>query len=311
MKAPVACPNCESSFNVSRENEGKRAKCPKCEQSFVISFAIPESPPDDFAPRVSASPPPVPASNAPNPSQPAFTATPKPNTKRSTRKRVTLPQWAVIAIPAIVTLILGYFIGREHLKYQMRSAIADVATAFSEGLKGNSTSKSSSSPLGSINTPAEPTPEPLPQLMLGQTHTTKQFAITLNSAKIETAKVKDMMGDIGTGKNPDLILSFTFANTDDRRILRFRKGNQFMAGHFRLRDDVDNVIRGINYGIASKPVGALTGSEDIAPGSSATHVELFSIPPPKTEFLVLTVDLACLGGDGEIEFKIPASSIAK
>jgi hypothetical protein len=84
-----------------------------------------------------------------------------------------------------------------------------------------------------------------------------------------------------------------------------------MAGHFRLRDDVDNVIRGINYGIASKPVGALTGSEDIAPGSSATHVELFSIPPPKTEFLVLTVDLACLGGDGEIEFKIPASSIAK
>lgn len=120
-----------------------------------------------------------------------------------------------------------------------------------------------------------------------------------------------MMGEIGTGENPDLILSFAFANTDDRRILRFREGNQFLAGHFQLRDDVDNVIRGINYGIASKPVGALTGSEDIAPGSTATHIELFSIPPPKTEFLVLTVNLACLSGDGEIEFKIPASSIAR
>jgi hypothetical protein len=210
-----------------------------------------------------------------------------------------------------VTLVLGYFAGREHLKYQMRSAIADVASAFSKGLQGNSSPNSASSSLGSISRPVESPPERLPQLMLGQTHRAKEFAITLNSAKIETAQVKDMMGDVGTGKKPDLILSFTFSNTDDRRILRFRKGNQFLAGHFRLRDDVDNVIRGINYGIASTPIGALTGSEDIVPGSAANHVELFSVPPPKTEFLILTVNLACLGGEGEIEYKIPASSIVK
>ncbi len=250
----------------------------------------------------------LPITSTPNLTQPAFPAT--PNATRSTKKGISLPLWAHIAIPAIGTLVVGYFLGREHLKYQMRSAISDVATAFSQGLKRSTTSASASSPLGVIDTSTEQKPEPLPQLMLGQTHATKQFAITLDSAKIGTAKLKDIMGDLGTGKNPDLILSFTFANIDDRRILRFRKGNQFMAGHFRLRDDVDNVIRGINYGM-SKPVGALTGSEDIAPSSTATHVELFSIPPPRTEFLVLTVDLACLGGDGEIEFKIPASSIAK
>lgn len=147
--------------------------------------------------------------------------------------------------------------------------------------------------------------------MIGQTHSGDGFAITLASASIAKSKVKDVLGKVGEGKNPDLILTFNFANTDSRRILRFREANQFLAGHFRLRDDVDNVIRGIDYGFGNKPVGALTGSEDIAPGELATHIELFSVPPPKTQFLILTVDLACLGADGQIEFKIPAASIAK
>jgi hypothetical protein len=38
-------------------------------------------------------------------------------------------------------------------------------------------------------------------------------------------------------------------------------------------------------------------------------VEFFSVPPPKTQFLILTIDLACLGGEGEVEFKIAANSI--
>jgi len=80
---------------------------------------------------------------------------------------------------------------------------------------------------------------------------------------------------------------------------------------FKLKDDVDNVIRGVNYGIMSKPVGALTGTEDILPGATASHIEVFSVPPPKTEFLILTVKMACVGGDGEVKFKIPASSITK
>jgi hypothetical protein len=231
--------------------------------------------------------------------------TPDDSSRRSPRKTVAIPQWAIITLPAIATLILGYFLGREHLKYQMRSALSDVASAFSEGFK--SPTASGNSTLGSLETPEEP----IPQLMIGKSHSGDGFAITLASAKVAKPKVKDLMGDLGEGKNPDLILTFTFANTDERRILRFRKANQFLAGHFRLRDDVDNVIRGINYGFGNEPVGALTGSEDIAPGQSASHIELFSVPPPKTEFLILTVDLACLGSDGLIEFKIPAASIAK
>jgi hypothetical protein len=133
----------------------------------------------------------------------------------------------------------------------------------------------------------------------------------LDGAKIATTQLKTAMGGTSEGKDPDLILSFTITNLDDRRILRFREGNQFLGGHFKLKDDVDNVIRGVDYGIMSKPIGALTGTEDIQPGATATHIEIFSVPPPKTEFLILSVDMACVGGDGKVEFKIPASSITK
>jgi len=308
MKAPVACPNCDSSFSVSRDKEGKRAKCLKCEQPFVIAFRDETPAADDLSAFATSTPPPIPTTPIQTPTPQQFVTTQTTEVSRPpAKKTIALPQWVIIAMPAIATLILGYFLGREHIKYQMRSALSDVASAFSEGFKGASDSESTFSTFDSAETPAEP----LPQLPIGQTYKGDGFAITLTNAKIEKPKVKDMMGDIGMAKNPDVVLSFTFANTDDRKILRFRKGNQFMAGHFRLRDDVDNVIRGINYGMGSEPVGALTGSEDISPGKSATHVELFSVPPPKTEFLILTVNTACVGGDGEIEFKIPATSIAK
>jgi hypothetical protein len=253
-------------------------------------------------------------------SEPVATAVRKapavlPATKKNSKVKVAIPRTVLLVAPAVLSLILGYFIGRWHVGYQIRSAFTDVAKSFSEGftVDSNGSGDSSSEPttLGSITSSPEPEPEPVPQLMVGQTYSTDTYSITLDSAKIATTKVKDMMGDIGTGKNPDLTFAFTFKNLDDRRILRFREGNQFLGGNFKLRDDVDNVIRGIDYGMMSKPVGVLTGSEDIAPGSSATHIELFSIPPPKTEHLILTVDLACLGGDGVIEFKIPAASISK
>ena len=208
----------------------------------------------------------------------------------------------------ILTVDLACLGGDGVIEFKIPAA---SVAKYSEGFKIDSNSSIESSTLGAIISNPEPEPEPGPQLMVGQTYSTDAFSITLDSSKIATTKVKDMMGDIRTGKNPDLTFAFTFKNNDDRRILRFREGNQFLGGHFKLRDDVDNVIRGIDYGLMSKPVGTLTGSEDIAPGSSVTHIELFSIPPPKTEHLILTVDLACLGGDGVIEFKIPAASLAK
>lgn len=315
MKESISCPNCGTSFNVARENEGKRAKCAKCQQSFMIKF--PESQPE-FA----GFPDPINEPAVPSPtfnesiSPPAIpkakTVVPKPAASKS----VTIPKWAIMAAPAVITLIAGYFIGREHVKYEIRSTFANAAEAFSKGL-GNGpfgASKSGGSKSGTSSGKASSTEAPPPiekprQFNLGESLQEKGFTIALKDARIEAPELKDLMGKDAKGKDPVLILSFDFLNTDDRRILRFKEDNPFLGSHFKLRDDVDNVIRGVSYGIGSKPKGALTSSDDIAPGATASHVEFFSVPPPKTKFLILTIDLECLGGEGEVEFTIPANSI--
>lgn len=252
---------------------------------------------------------------------------PKEEKVESVKQAFRLPQWAVVAIPTIVALIAGYFIGREHLRYQLKSAFRDAATAFSEGLKDafpgsgkgkiqqptsepttNNAAVMQPQPIPNVATPIESIPAK-PQLTIGQTHSTKEFSVRLDSAKIEKVKLKQFR-DVGSSKEPELVLAFTFINTDDRKILTFRN-NQFMAGNFKLRDDVDNVIRGISFGIGTDVIGAIKSGQDIQPGSSANHIEVFSVPPPKTEFLVLTVDLKCVGLDGAVDFKIPATAVAK
>ena len=136
-----------------------------------------------------------------------------------------------------------------------------------------------------------------------------EFEISITEAPIDRPEVKALFGDTGRAKNPGLILVFRVKNTHDRKILRCRKENMFMAGHFQMRDDVDIVICGMNYGTGSKPVGALTGSEGVLPAKQVIRLELFSVPPPKTKQLILTMDLADFGGEGKTQFKIPVTNI--
>ena len=67
----------------------------------------------------------------------------------------------------------------------------------------------------------------------------------------------------------------------------------FQTGHFQLRDDVDNEIRGVSYLIGSKIVGALTILDDILPSEEATHLEVFSVPPPKSPLITFSLPLDC------------------
>ena len=81
------------------------------------------------------------------------------------------------------------------------------------------------------------------------------------------------------------------------------------SGHFLLKDDVDNVIRGVSYGFGNTLVGALTGTEDISLGQQSTHILVFSVPPKKTKHLILLVKLESFGGEGIAKFKIPVEQI--
>ncbi|MGH7138189.1 MAG: hypothetical protein ACREHD_20755 [Pirellulales bacterium] len=258
--------------------------------------------------------------------------------------------WSVTAVTAMLAVVVGYVLGREHIKYELRSALSEAGKAFSEGMEesfrevadrsdvetepSNAAAGKRPALRGDQPARAEPRPETgegvlepstdgaghhadasasqprAPEMTeLGEQFAAPEFQIALVGARIDRPEILDMFGEKGRAKSPDLLLTFRVKNTHDRKILRFREENGFLAGNFRLRDDVENVIRGVNYGIGNQPVGALTGNEDILPGKEATHIEAFGVPPPKTKFLTVSVDLAAFGGEGEAHFRIPAGRI--
>jgi predicted Zn finger-like uncharacterized protein len=327
MKRKTECPNCASTFNVPEEYAGKRAKCAKCNQSFVVAFSTERLDEVDWtqSERPEPAPPTIHTSSFTTAS--ALTNQTVHNQIMDVPKQKPFVNTIKIAGLTFAALVLGFFLGREHFKYQMRSAMSNFSSALvnatstvekqtpaippSERTNAPESKPVSAPPVQPVETqkllPATP-PTILP---IGKPHRTDRFLITLLSASIEKAKIKDFMGDEGTGKEPDLVLKFSISNVDERRILRFDEGNQFMASHFRMRDDVDNVIRRVNYGFGHTVVGALTENEDITPGMTVNHVELFSTPPPKTEFLILTIDLKCVGGEGSIQYRIPADQIRR
>jgi len=228
----------------------------------------------------------------------------------------------ITIVVGVVCLICGYFAGREHVKYEISSSILEAGKVFSEGMKEIFTGDSDTDEIETqlaesttniptiYNNVTTSTKSQLPETVeFGKPFAAPNFEISITDARIDRPEVKDIFGDVGRGKDPNLILVVRVKNTHDRKILRYREENMFRAGHFKMRDDVDNVIRGVSYGTSSKPVGALTGSEDILPGNEVTHIEIFSVPPPKTIYLILTMDLMAFGGEGETRFKIPVENI--
>lgn len=58
--ATVACPNCDSSFRVSRDQDGRRGKCPKCKQPVVIAVRYSDPVAQEFSAFATSPPPPLP-----------------------------------------------------------------------------------------------------------------------------------------------------------------------------------------------------------------------------------------------------------
>ena len=122
MRVSTLCPNCASTFSVSRAIVGKKAKCPRCEQPFTISthesssasniFALPTAPAPS-SPQSFISQPPVTRNRAGDEEY---------NNKYTPPKAAT--NWLQIIVPAAVTLSLGYGLGLLHHRVENRSAVA-------------------------------------------------------------------------------------------------------------------------------------------------------------------------------------------
>lgn len=316
MKVSTTC-SCGRVLKVNSELAGRKVRCPNCQS--VVRVPVPpqasqpaapaephfESSSDyQFSELQSENTPDLGGVKESPVAIPEMQASPVANPQP--RRGIVVPRSAIWTASVIAALVLGYFIGREHFKSQMRSALAEAFSVAKDELTTPVDRNEKTNPLPE---PSEPPPGPSKPLGLGETHSTERFSITLTSARIDRPKIEELGGETSRAESPALLLSFTFANKDERKLLRYWEGNSFGPGYFRLRDDVDNDVRGVTYGYSSKPAGSLGSIKDIDPVTTVTHVEVFSVPLPKTQYVVLSVNLKCLDGDGEIEYMIPVTSI--
>lgn len=283
-KKRATCTHCRTGFMVPASVEGKTAKCPKCSKPFTIvlhDVSVPATP--------------IP-SVAPSSSPPAHVA----------HRRISVPMWAIVVAPALVSLVIGYFAGREHLKYQMRTALADAGKAFMQGVKD-----SLPPGLQDIGEGEEEKPEPPPRVAFGKAFDAGLFSVEVLGASIHHPEIRGLAGDTSPSKDPLLVIEIKFTNKDDRKVVTFRDDRVMGGSVFRLRDDVDNIIRPVTFGFTSKVVGALNKFAELKPEDSLTHLQVFDIPLPKTKSLVLNIDLYCFEGDGQVEIEIPVAAIKK
>jgi len=181
------CPKCGHESDEKQRNE-----CPACGIVYAkFSSNRPKAP--KFAPEVKSQAQSVhPAKDTPAP------------------RKITIPAWL---IPAIIGLIVGYFTGREHVKYELRQTFKAAA----DGVR-----KSFGTALGGIG--SEKKAEPLPS----KTKVPSPFSAVLINKEFQEA-------DFGVGIRDAIIFSVNFKNLTGKDIRAF-------DGKLIFTDLLDNII---------------------------------------------------------------------
>lgn len=332
MQFTVECESCGKKLKATEQYIGKKAKCSSCGKVVVIqapSRAVePSTSPtdadnsdDELSSLVELSPAPqttqgVFSAIPPGPPRFQVISIPSPTARRERGGRSAFSTAGV----AILCLIIGYFAGREHLKYQLASALQSVGEAFSKGMSKGFGDPDTEKPAppnqaqaqAPVRRPAAPNAEKskaIPEVGVEDPYRTDEFEIILTTAAVDKVPLKDTIrGETGVSPEPALMLGFIVRNVHDRKILRFSGDNTF-SQKFRLFDDVDNAIRGVSFGFSQQVIGAIQPSDDIGPGEQREHMEVFLVPPPKTQFLILKMDCSAFGGEGTVHFKVPVRTI--
>ena len=289
---------------------GRRVKCPSC--GAVVS--VPAAPEEEFVeefdePEMPALPP-VKAKRSTSSSQKSVDKKPVESSPRRSLRDIRIPLWGMIVGPSILSLLVGYYLGREHIKYEMRSAFTQAGEMMQAGFK------EAFNPNQLVKDTAEADKqaafEKQASLPLGKIHPAEGFSIALVDVKIGHTESESMLSDNPRVSEENYLLcTFQVTNTDDRKILHFHDSPPFVGmENFSIIDDVGNKIRGVSFGFSSDLIGAIKTTDDIQPGDQRTHLEVFTIPPDKTEHLILTINLQAFGDEGRIKYEVPTGKIA-
>lgn len=189
----------------------------------------------------------------------------------------------------------GYFAGREHVKYELRSAMKESVQAVKQTFgRTPAISRTQNVELAKPSVP----------LKIGQGVNTGQGSIACVQAAIGRVDHDTMLGKTITTDDEYLIITFDVQNGDGRRQM-FTSLRTDLSPTISVVDDVDNSVRAFygNDEIAGQP------SFTIDPESSSRFQFAFQKPLPKTKYVVAIVELDVIGGEGRARFEIPVESI--
>jgi DNA-directed RNA polymerase subunit RPC12/RpoP len=148
MQLDVTCPTCKRAFKVGEQHAGKQGRCPKCGGHFIIGRKSPGNAANEH---FAATPPPAvpippaqlsttanhaapPASPPPIAAGPTATSFIKASVDHVFARGHRFPRSVTFA-GALIVLLIGYFLGREHMKYELRSVLREGGKAFSAGMQ--------------------------------------------------------------------------------------------------------------------------------------------------------------------------------
>lgn len=294
-KIKVSCPTCGRIISAPEKYRGKRAKCPECGDPVLIEeqaeddYAEMDEYDEDFA--------------APKPARRRTTAvkTASVETEKATANSLLGRSLTVPVVTGIVigSLVIGYFSGRWHRQYEMQSAMASVSEALAAGFGMDDADLEESE-----NEPS------IPEIPLGQTFEGDGFSIELSSVEVGRPRIKTFSGEQETTEDC-LLCTFRVTNTDDRKLLNFFGRLLMGTPACKVEDDVGNAIRPIEFGSMQELIGEVLSSDDIQPGDTREHLIVFTVPPPKTESLTMTVNLPTLldEKEGVLKFHVDRSQI--
>ena len=215
----------------------------------------------------------------------------------------------VAGLCSVASLVLGYFAGREHLRYQIRSSFEDAGKKFAKDLK-EGIGKAFA---GEAAAEDAKKPEPVAKLKIGQAYNTPESSFAVTSARMEHPLLKGGFRNTTMKHDEEcLVVALTIRNKDSRKQLKLSYGHQFTGKVFAMYDDVGNEIDTMFFsspGSDFQIVGSHPSYKDVDPEQTIEHFVAFQSPLPKTKAVSLLIDKKLVGQDGVVQYDIPVDAV--
>ena len=212
-----------------------------------------------------------------------------------TLKAPTVMSVAVAVAVAVAVLVAGYFLGRWHLQHQLTTAVTEAL----QGVLPTTTDNDEKQPFA-----------PAPEFKLGQSHKSELFEVALTRVSMDRMRWSSFDGE-HSSKEDLRVCRFDVKNPHDRKVVNFFGRLAVGTPPCSIRDDAGNVVRQVDFPSRSRAEGEGSNEEDIVPGAQSSTVYFFEKPRPKTEYLLVEVNLSTLvnGAEGKLLYKVPMTEL--